>query len=336
MDETIHNPKVMNLDISQGPPADEPFTSWSYWGEVPPAVQGMTIPDWFDVVHQRWPHFKLSIAGMSNDNFSHRLKLPAKLLLERIPREMLFAHLVSFEVKDLSRLLCSELGLQEILAESFQLRTLRLQSNDCGYELAMRPRNSEKPPPLERLCLFNYHWFPPNREVVGDDNPDWDLSNLNHLELRQSNTRFFFHSVAPSSLTHLRSLKVDSWPRPGPEVGPSDLLEQEYQHATELRKAIDNIHALEELRITCWLSAMPLSTITRHGATLRSLQLHDHGWIGSCSIITEDYLGSICSSCPLLMILSLNLKDCNFEVLLRNDPRIADLSRLNTRSEGLY
>ncbi len=287
--------------------------SWSYWGEVYPTVEGMTIPAWFGAVHNRWPDFKLVVEGASN-KMLHQATLLTKVLLERIPQAMLSTHLVSFGAKDLSRHLNSDDGkenLKKILAKSSKLREVRLDGKGA-YRFHTYRHTSERLPPLERLHLCGYLWTLPMGNVPGD-NANWDTSSLTHLELRESNTRFFFHSVPPSNFSHLRSLKMDTWPKLD-GAASLDLMEDERQHATELRTAMNHINALEELCITCWLSALPLSAITRHGATLKSLMLYDHGWYESSPSISLEYLETIRSSCPHLTALGLNQRNCNFKV----------------------
>lgn len=278
----------------------------------------MTIPAWFDAVHNRWPDFKLVVAGTSNSILRRATPL-TKVLLERTPQAILSAHLVSFGAKDLSRPLNSENEnetLQEILAKSPKLREVCLGGKG-GYRFHTHQQTSKRLPPLERLHLCGYLWTLPMGSVPGDI-ANWDMSGLTHLELRESNTRDFFHSMPPSSFAHLRFLKMDTWPKLD-GVASLDLMEDERQHCAKLRTAIDHIQALEELRITCWLSALPLSAITRHGATLKSLMLYDHGWYDTSPSISKNYLGSIRCSCPHLMTLSLNLRNCDLEVLLRSN-----------------
>lgn len=293
--------------------------SWSYWGEVHPIVEGMTIPAWFGAVHNRWPHFKLVVEGASN-RMLHQATPLIEVLLERIPQAILSTHLVSFGAKDLSTNLnfdCGNENLPKILAKSPKLREVRLDSTG-GYRFHTHWDSSERLPSLKRLHLCGYLWTLPAGNVPGDS-ANWDISSLTHLELRESNDHFFFRSVPPSNFSHLRSLKMHSWPKPD-GAASLNLLADERQHLIELRTAIDHINALEELCISCWLSELPLSAITRHGATLKSLMLYDHGRYKSFPSISVNYLETIRSSCPHLMALGLNLRNCNFEVCLHSKP----------------
>lgn len=263
----------------------------------------------------------LVVEGTLNGTLPRAPPLP-KILLERIPQTMLSAHLISFGAKDLAKPHVSgpdDVILEEILAASPRLRELRLDFRG-GYRIHTHGQISKRLPPLEHLHLCGYFWAPPMGPVSWT-NSNWDMSSLTHLELMESDTRCFFRSVPPSSFAHLRSLKIHTWPKLD-GAASLDLTDDVRQHAAEFRIAIDHMHALEELHITCLLSALPLSAITRHGPTLRSLILYDHARYESSPSISENHLESIRSSCPHLMTLGLNLRNCNFKVRLQSNPRI--------------
>lgn len=186
-------------------------TSWFYWGEVYSTIESMIIPTWFDAVHNRWPNFKLVIEDASN-KMRHQTTLLTKVLLKCISQAMLSTHLVSFEVKDLSRHLNfddEKKNLKKILVKSFKLREVRL-NDKSAYRFHTYRHISERLSSLKRLHLCDYLWTLSMRNV-SEENANWDTFSLTHLELRKLNTRFFFHSVSLFNFSHLRSFKMNTW-----------------------------------------------------------------------------------------------------------------------------
>ena len=259
--------------------------------------------------------------GLTVRGFSRHEGLPTRLLLDQIPRAVLTAHLVSYEAKYFwepgnSYPEPATSTLYTLLAASSRLRALRLRGGIPGFHMPLNDP-SEKLPPLERLNLCQYNWTYSDQELCQGH---WDFSKLTQLELRGSGTRHIFAQVPPENFAQLRYLKIDPEQMPPLYTRPS-VIGKHKEEAAKLRIALDHIRALEELSMTCWLSELPLSAITRHGATLRSLKVSDHQWFDEFSNRTKYYLETIRKSCPYLTTLSLRLRDFDVSVLLRHDFR---------------
>ena len=279
----------------------------------------MFIPSFFNTLHQARPKFALLVEGLSVRGFPRRGGLPTRLLLNRIPRAVLSAHVVSFEAKYLWELVNSSpepttSTLYTALVACFRLRELRLEGGLLGFHMPVN-NPCEKLPPLKRLVLCRYNWTYSDQEL---GQAHWDLSRLTQLELHASGARHIFTHVPPDNFARLRSLKIDPGQMPPLYTRPS-VMGKHKEDAAKLRIALDHIDALEELSMTCWLSELPLSTITRHGASLRSLKLYDHQWFDQFSNRTLYYLETIRETCPHLTTLSLNLRDFDIPVLPHND-----------------
>ena len=311
-------------------PANVNPTRWSYWREPSPcAVKDMTITTLFDGLHASWPDFDLEVDGLTN---TFELVLdPTAVLMERIPRPVLSAHLVSFRVEDLTsrsdadlQSLTENYKLHKVLFASSKLQEIRLESTnrkeedfrDMGFPCCQL---SNLLPSLKRLSMTNYNWCESWKKISGGHAIHWDLSKLTHLDLMKSETRDFFQTIPPSSFANLRCLKIEVPPKHRLEVYHPTKIDDSVDRHGQLCTFINHfnhIRALEELSINCNLYEFFSSTVTRHGATLRTLKLYHDGYRDPQAIITREYLEDIRKYCPHLTKLSLKLEHLQLKVRL--------------------
>ncbi|KAG4432836.1 hypothetical protein IFR05_011675 [Cadophora sp. M221] len=260
---------------------------WSVWPNYPDELFPKPLNK---AIHKFWPSLRLTVDKIdcpyTRPPF-HTTSFPALNLVEVLVDDM--------------RTPSSTEPLQRLLVASKNLETLRI-------EFIRHPFTSQKGrlPPVRKLVLGFRLWeYTPEESVL-----IWDSSRLEALFVRWHTLLYLDSLVNKSGLTRLARLAIaNDWP--GRNFVRNEDAEYNAARTLVLRRIIEQIphHQLQELDIKCQLSALPVTSITCHGNTLRTLTLLDTSGfefdgIAPVTTLTTD-LRLLLNTCPRLMSLSI-------------------------------
>ncbi|KAH8769324.1 hypothetical protein BGZ57DRAFT_1006225 [Hyaloscypha finlandica] len=224
---------------------------------------GTCFPQRLKKVLEESPNLGLNVAycGYKSDyivNLFHDGPIEVASAVRSFPA----ANLLSFTVSILAQSGPVN-NLQEFLAASTRLQTLRFESMDRFLP------DGGRLPPIKALTLP--YW---------DDTSEsasriWDFSLLEDLEISWSGFRQFLKAVSPEDLGKLKRFRVDdtSWE---PQSSLLDKSKFETELFTEqLETLLKGRNDFQELDIRCLLSLFDMSLIAKQGQSLRVLTILD-------------------------------------------------------------
>ncbi|KAH7018281.1 F-box domain-containing protein [Microdochium trichocladiopsis] len=189
-------------------------------------------------------------------------------------------------------------SLKSLLIKSRGLETFHYNDNGQGTRFAFR--SGERLPPIQELELRSYDW----NHTSAEAGAHWDFSRLRTLVLVDVPLNQFLSTVPASALSQITSLECGDFNPGSPAVRRT---------ATALLASLINqIEELQELKITCQTSELPVSVLTAHGQTLRSLRFRDHVGFAEddiwCPTMAIDDLMSLSQRMPVLESLEVDLE----------------------------
>lgn len=163
----------------------------------------------------------------------------------------------------------------------------------CATFEDRRINPQERMSAVKELILENYYWgHSPNTAVNF-----WNWTKVTHLELKNISMIKFLRTVPPKHIEKLKRLVLSQ--DGGQQLGKVTTLMCDLVH---------KIHALERLSLTCHARQV-ITSILKHGPTLRSLELYDCPGSKSTywATLSEADLEAIDASCPNIMELGLEV-----------------------------
>ena len=255
-------------------------------------------------IHDYWPHIRLNIAAIDCP-VNHRAVRPWK----------------SFPVGNIVDILVDNLNipsitepLQALLVASQNLEILRIEHLQHPFSAHIGIL-----PAVRKLVLGprNWEYTPENSLLI------WDFSRLEAFYLHLETLVHLAPLVERYSLNKLTRLTV-AFVWSGKSHGVDSDIEHHLESTLLLRWIIEQIphNQLRELDIRCCLSGFPITSISCHGKSLRSLSLLDvSGFetdgIDAVTISILD-LETLLRTCSRLVSLSLAVDFIGFQVSLLN------------------
>lgn len=275
------------------------FHSWAYWDDVEPNRSPIPLPIQ-DFLRTKVPrvrlyvwrfHFRkpLSRVGPTQDmsQYPHLSSIPTSNLAglsmaSSLPRD-------SEALNVLAKLLISSPNLET-------LEVSRMRGKFPG---------DRRLSPIKHLSMSGCSW----PYTAGEVSRTWDFSKLETLRItdtgclgRRHNV-VFFQSVPPKSLPRLKKFTLDADRQPA-----------EHKFMELLGTFLLGVPQLQEIDLTCDMSSLLITAITRHGC-LRVLSLRDSLWTkrggevaGTIAIPDLELLQAACGQ---LTELTLDVRNCD-------------------------
>ncbi|PVH78091.1 hypothetical protein DL98DRAFT_257658 [Cadophora sp. DSE1049] len=208
-------------------------------------------------IHDYWPHIRLDIATIDCP-LNHRALYPGN----NFPA----LNIVDILVENMNIPSLTE-PLQALLVASQNLETLRIEMLRHPFVPYIG-----KLPAVRKLVLGLRIWeYTPEDSLL-----IWDLSRLEAFYVRWETLLYLAPLVERYGLTRLTRLTV-AFVWSGRSHGEDSDAEYHLQCTLLLRRIIEQIpyHQLRELDVKCCLSGLPITSISCHGNSLRTLSLLD-------------------------------------------------------------
>lgn len=206
-------------------------------------------PQILDTLQTKWPQFRLHVENLP------WLDKHSNGHLETIP----YSNIVSLHVESLARSR-NLTSLRAVLfpSPSSQLKTLHI----TGFLSRFSQKDEEKLPPFEDLILNDYDW----RHNQTQTFLLWEWSNLVNLELKRVNMEAFLLSNLRAQFPRLRIFRTDG------HCGYA----KRNETSRLLLDFVTRLPILEELYVTCVISASLVPTLSKIGSNLRSLEIREY------------------------------------------------------------
>lgn len=188
--------------------------------------------------------------------------------------------------------------LKPALMRRPEMKTLHLIGQDKDSRLSTRwfldhtIGRRDRMPPVEQLFLENYHWN--HSPAVANF---WNWINLRSLHLIEVCMNNFLTTVPVDRLLNLHTLVLE------------DACKRRTEEATDrMCNLVYQIRALKTLGLKCKMR-QSVTTIIKHGSTLRMLSLYDYNRVRTSDLWTTLSTADVqlvARSCPHLMELSID------------------------------
>lgn len=210
--------------------------------------------------------------------------------------------------------------LKELVLSCQNLKVLRLDMSSRvtrGWERGSLSwwnfglDKDDKFPPLQELVLSGY-----SGEWLRDQSKYdfWDWSELRTLKLHNSKPYSILQSVKDMRLC-IDTLVFDDGSDTNYEKPPVDL--DNWPPRDDADALLDNLvlncSGVQSLHVSCVSGRLPLSTITKHGSSLKSLTIREHSRWNSQEkpeglALTAEDLKYLNGNCPYLESLAVDMK----------------------------
>lgn len=210
--------------------------------------------------------------------------------------------------------------LKEVVLSCQNLKVLRLDMSSrvtLGLERGsllwwyFGLNKDDKFPPLQELVLSGY-----NGEWLRDQSKYdfWDWSELRTLKLQNSKPYSILQSVKDMRLC-IDTLIFDDGSDTSYENPPVNLADWPPRDDADalLDTFVLNCSGVQSLHVSCVSGRLPLSTITKHGSSLKSLTIREHSRWNSpekpaSPALTAEDLEYLNEHCPYLESLAVDMK----------------------------
>ena len=264
-------------------------SSWAFWGPEATNVHESANITIGTALCNTWPNVQLHLEGICASIYqpSHYRNFPNSNLIS-----CKFARSQKYELPI----------IRELLFERPSLQELHLVDGRSPWSGWTRPTNE-----VQKDSIFKH--LPALKVLIIDGN-DWDhstwenanlwnWSNITHLELRNVIVDMFLHYVPPQCLSGLKVF-----------IAQPSLDDYRIHSTPSLCSLMKNTTVLQKLEIRCETQKSEIvSLIARNGMHIRTLSLLSFDrYFGSCwTPLTFDQLMAICSNCPQLMEMKVDL-----------------------------